>query len=461
MDQRAIQHLYLRAGFGKSYRFIQQRKNKSAKELVDELFRDSKHESSLKLKKSIAVDYKDFKTLSKEEKKERRKEARERSKLLNAAWIRQMAYGKGDLREKMTFFWHDHFASTHLFPRFLKDQHNLLRKHALGSFRELLHAISKDPMMLQYLNNQQNKKAHPNENFAREVLELFTLGRGHYTENDIKEAARAFTGWGFNLEFKYVFRKYQHDFGEKTVLGKTGNFSGEEVLDIILEQKRCAYYISEKLYRFFVNEKPDPIIIRNLSESFYQSDYNVEQLLRKIFTSDWFYTPKNTGTRIKSPVEYLVGLHKLLDIDFKQDLALLNIQKILGQVLFKPPNVSGWPSGQAWIDSSTLLFRMKLPEVLFRQAEIPFSPKDSGDNNDQFRMNAGFKKIEADMNWKVFAGQLSQIQDQHLPQALANYLLQPQTDASKISSQLKASGREDMIKHATLALLTLPEFQLC
>jgi uncharacterized protein (DUF1800 family) len=180
---------------------------------------------------------------------------------------------------------------------------HVIRQNALGSFRTLLHGVSKSAAMLKFLNAQQNRKDHPNENFAREVMELFTLGRGNYTENDIKEAARAFTGWSANLQGDFVFRRFQHDNGSKTVLGKTGNFTGEDVLDILLEKKGTAAYITQKIYRFFVNEAVDKEKADWLSARFYQSDYNIGQLMKDIFTSDWFYEAKNIGTRIKSPIE--------------------------------------------------------------------------------------------------------------------------------------------------------------
>ena len=150
-----------------------------------------------------------------------------------------------------------------------------------------------------FLNNQQNKKQHPNENFAREVMELFTLGRGNYTENDIKEAARAFTGWGYNVGGDFVFRKNQHDTGTKTVLGKTGNFDGDDIIDILLEQKQTAIFITKKVYKFFVNENIDAEKVEWLGNRFFQSGYNIKNLLEDIFISDWFYAEKNIGTKIK------------------------------------------------------------------------------------------------------------------------------------------------------------------
>ena len=183
----------------------------------------------------------------------------------------------------------------------------IIRTNALGSFADMLKAVSKSPAMLQFLNNQQNKKSHPNENFAREVMELFTMGRGNYTENDVKEAARAFTGWAFNAQGQFVFRKNQHDDGNKTFLGKTGNFDGDDILNMLLEHKQTANYISKKIYRYFVNENIDDRNQQWLSGRFYSNNYNIAKLLEDIYTSDWFYDEKNIGIRIKSPVELLAG----------------------------------------------------------------------------------------------------------------------------------------------------------
>jgi len=177
-------------------------------------------------------------------------------------------------------------------PKFNRQLLNVIRKNALGNFKELLFEVSKSPAMLQFLNNQQNKKDHPNENFAREVMELFTMGRGNYTENDIKELARAFTGWGYDKEGNFTERPKQHDTGAKTFLGKTGNFTGDDVLNIILEQKATAKFITAKIYKFFVNENPDQNNINKLSEELYTSNYDLKKLMQNIFSSSWFYDQK-------------------------------------------------------------------------------------------------------------------------------------------------------------------------
>jgi uncharacterized protein (DUF1800 family) len=193
---------------------------------------------------------------SESEIKEALKKNKEAQITLNTAWFKQLTDPQVVFREKMTFFWHDHFACRTRNAFLAQQQNNTLRTHALGKFGDLLVAVSKDPGMLQFLNNQQNRKDSPNENFAREVMELFTLGRGNYTEADIKNAARAFTGWAFNpLTGEFLFRTRQHDFGPKTFRGKSGNFSGEEIIQMILEDKQTASFITNKICSFFAGDE--------------------------------------------------------------------------------------------------------------------------------------------------------------------------------------------------------------
>ncbi len=218
--------------------------------------------------------------------------------------------------------------------------------------------------MLNFLNNQQNQKAHPNENFAREVMELFTMGRGNYTEKDVKEAARAFTGWSARFNGEFMFRPFFHDDDEKIFLGKKGNFDGDDILNIILEQQQTATFITQKIYRYFVNDEVDKDIIAGLSKSFYQSNYNIKTLMKNIFTSDWFYNEKNIGCKIKSPVELLAGIRRMLPMQLDNDNIQLLLQNALGQILFYPPNVAGWQGGNAWIDSSTLMLRLRIPQLI-------------------------------------------------------------------------------------------------
>ena len=291
--------------------------------------------------------------------------SRENLMKVNLEWMDQIIQ-KPTLRERMTFFWHGHFACRTLVPWFAQRLNNTIRTMALGSFRELLMAVSREPAMLQFLNNQQNKKDHPNENFAREVMELFTLGRGNYSELDVKEAARAFTGWGFNFAGEFQFRAKQHDNDIKTFRGNSGNYNGEDILESILEDPITARFITAKLYRFFISDQPaSPEVVKTWADSFYSSDYNLSKLLHIIFQSDEFNDPVNQGNRIKSPIELLLGFQMHTGSTFENPQSQIFLQRALGQIAFYPPNVSGWPSGRAWIDSSSLTFRIALPQLLF------------------------------------------------------------------------------------------------
>jgi uncharacterized protein (DUF1800 family) len=262
--------------------------------------------------------------------------SKEESIQLNLAWCKQMTQPEVALREKLTFFWHDHFACRARIPWLAQQQNNSIRTHALGSFADLLMAVSKDPAMIQFLNNQQNKKASPNENFAREVMELFTLGRGHYTEEDVKEAARAFTGWGFDPRTgEFLFQPRVHDDDMKSFRGSKGNFTGENIIEQLLNDRQTARFITEKVWAYFVsNEVRDEEIIRTLAEQFYQSNYNIQQLIQSIAVSDWFYEPRFVGNRIKSPIELMVGLQLQTQGTFVIPATATFLQRAMGQARF-------------------------------------------------------------------------------------------------------------------------------
>jgi uncharacterized protein (DUF1800 family) len=290
-----------------------------------------------------------------------------------------MTTSDAQLREKMSLFWHGHFASKTVNILYDQELLNVIRENALGNFRDLLTNVSKSASMIQFLNNNQNKKSHPNENFARELMELFTIGRGNYTETDVKESARAFTGWGASLQGGFDFRPRQHDDGIKTFFGKTGNFSGEDILEILLAQKQTSVFITRKIYRFFVNEIADEEKINVLASQFFESRYDIRALMISIFTSAWFYDQKNIGSQIKSPVLWLVGMRRQLPMEIQNPLVQIVLERLLGQVLFSPPNVAGWPGGKHWIDSSSLMLRMRLPQIVFRSDVIISKPKDDDD----------------------------------------------------------------------------------
>ncbi len=406
--------------------------------------------------------------LTPEQRQQLQRRSRQEIRNLNLEWLNEMVNSRQQLREKMAFFWHGHFASRNLNALYQQDLVNIIRRHALGDFGTLLKEVSRSAAMLAFLNNQQNRKQRPNENFAREVMELFTLGRGHYTEQDVKEAARAFTGWQYQLNGEFVFRQALHDFGEKTVLGRTGPWGGEDVLKFLLEEKQTALFITQKIYRFFVNEQVDPARTKELAEKFYASGYNISSLLRNIFTSAWFYAPQNRGKRIKSPVELLVGIRRTLPMELTNPEVQLFMQRLLGQVLFLPPNVAGWPGGRSWIDSSTLMYRLRVPQLLAGNDLLQVRTK-SDDDQEMGRMEqrpaggAG-QRVEATIRWTELYKALEKVPREQLLPRLTGLLWQlPAAAATEqvVGQFTDASGRERYIQSAALRLMATPEYQLC
>jgi uncharacterized protein (DUF1800 family) len=410
------------------------------------------------------------KTLSNQElRKKLREQSREDLKLMNMRWLETMINSEAQLREKISLFWHGHFACRIQNSYYQQELLHIIRTNALGSFADMLKAVSKSPAMLQFLNNQQNRKSHPNENFAREVMELFTMGRGNYTENDVKEAARAFTGWAFNARGEFIFRKNQHDTGSKTFLGKTGNFEGDDILNILLENNQTANYISKKLYRYFVNENVNEQNQQWLSKRFYSNNYDIAKLLEDMFTSDWFYEDKNIGTRIKSPVELLAGIRRLLPMQLENNQSQLLFQRALGQVLFYPPNVAGWPGGKNWIDSSSLMLRLRIPQILSANDALDIRPK-TDDDVQMGQMMEGMKKMKdavkggtATIDWAAVNTIFEKVQRDKLLENISDTVLQTkgQVNNTVLDKYINTESRENYIKSAVVNLMSTPEYQLC
>ena len=305
----------------------------------------------------------------------------QRYELLRAWWVREMLSTPSPLTERMTLFWHNHFTSGQdkvPYPQQMALQNMLLRRDALGNFGELLHDVAKDPAMLQYLDGANNRKGKPNENFAREVMELFTLGEGHYSQRDVSEAARAYTGWSLDPDTQaYVWRANQHDEGEKTVLGESGPFDGDQVLDILLARPETAIFVTTKLWREFVSDTPDPSSIAPIAARFRASHYDIKVALRGVFLSDAFWDDDTRGVLVKSPAEFVVGTLRAFDIGYENTAPFAAQIRALGENLFYPPNVKGWPGGTTWINSSTLLARKQFVEQLFRATEAAGAPRMS------------------------------------------------------------------------------------
>ena len=370
-------HLLNRAGFGGTPEEIEHVRSIGPMAAVDELldFPDlsAEEQSQSDVPDLSAVDGvpKTFRELNQqvnaatdpmEKQKLRQKFNMANMEVLMAAmdwWLKRMAHGEHPLQEKLTLFWHGHFTTS------AKDEHmsalmwrqnELLRSMAAGNFGKLAHAISRDPAMLDYLNNTQNRKEHPNENYARELMELFTLGIGHYTENDVKQGARAFTGWT-NDGSDFVFRPAEHDYGMKVYLGQTGNFNGDDIVNIILQNPNCAPFIATELYRFFVSENVDPKLSEALGQVLRQNNYELRPLMRTILTSQAFYNAPSIGVQIKSPVQLVVGSIRMLGLEMPAPRAVTGTLTQMGQVPFMPPNVRGWLGGRTWINTSTIFVR--------------------------------------------------------------------------------------------------------
>jgi uncharacterized protein (DUF1800 family) len=289
-------------------------------------------------------------------------------------WLERMMLGPAPFLEKMTLFWHGHFATS---AQKVSDaywmwlQNDRLRRNALGNFGTLTKKMSRDPAMMIYLDLQQSRKEHPNENWARELMELFTLGIGNYSEHDVREAARAFTGYRIDLttqQFRFV--PFQQDSGTKTFMGRTGPLNGDQIIDIILTQRACAQFIGRKLWQFFVEDDPAPEMIDAVAARIRAHNYEIRPVLHEIFSSEEFYSERAMGTQIKSPVQYLVQTTKLLETELPSPFVVQNAMRQMGQILFAPPNVKGWDGGKAWISTSTLLFRYNFASYLINGDDI-------------------------------------------------------------------------------------------
>ncbi len=397
------------------------------------------------------------------------KQSREEIKNLNLMWLNEMVDSPAQLREKTALFWHGHFACRNLNSFYQQQLLTVIRDGAIGNFADLLRNVSKSAAMLAFLNNQQNRKQQPNENFAREVMELFTLGRGNYSENDIKEAARAFTGWGFNLQGAFVFRRQFHDTGSKTIFGQTGNFDGDDVLNLLLKRKETATFITRKLYRFYVNETVNETHVSWLANRFYDSGYEMKNLLKDIFTSTWFYDTKNAGALIKSPVALWVGIRRLLPMELENPEIQLVLQRALGQILLYPPSVAGWPGGTNWIDSSSLLLRMRLPQLVAVAEPFEIAARQDDDvqmGSMQNSMGAGISnrfRIKGDIGWEGLINAFEKTPSEKLEEVVCSNLIpiklhQLATIEAHIPSGLP---KADRIIKATLLAMASPEYQLC
>jgi uncharacterized protein (DUF1800 family) len=365
---------------------------------------------------------------------------------LKAWWLYRVLYDPDPLREKLTLFWHGHFATSNRkvnsIPLMLA-QNELFRKHALGPFADLLQGVVGDGAMLVWLDGAGSKKEKPNENFGREFLELFTLGVGHYTEKDIREAARAFTGWSLD-KGKGVYQDGTHDGGDKTFLKQTGAWKSADVIRITLEQPECAEFLCKKLYRFFVreDEDPSPELLRPLAAELRGHHYDIGHVVGVMLRSRHFYDPAARRQRIASPVEFSAGLLRVLEVP-RADVRLLALALACerqGQDLFHPPNVKGWDGGKTWLNSTTVLERGNWGnDVVWGNADFGLRPYDP---------LAWAKRYE--------------VAPEKAAEALLDLLLQGDGGARARDAVLRAGqdGTADALRKALQLILHCPEYQL-
>jgi len=456
MQEKHLKHLYLRAGFGLDYADFEKLKDKSKEQIINQLFNDVDKTTPLKLDLSeydnLIADKTKPKTIRK---KAIRKFNKKKVRELNSLWFKKLTVPESVLKEKMTLFWANIFVCKDKNAHFILQYNNILRKHALGNFKEFVQAIAKEPAMIRYLNLKQNIKESPNENFARELMELFTLGVGNYSEKDIKESARAFTGWSFKRDGSFYIKKKQHDFGEKEFFGQKGHFNGDDIIEIITQQKQCARYICKRVYTYFVNPVVDKNHLEELTDVFYK-DYDIKNLMYYVFNADWFYDAKNIGVKIKSPIELLVGMHKTIPFKIDAPRKLILLQKMMNQVLLSPPNVAGWKTDKNWINSNTISFRLNIPTFLLNGGEIDLNEKGNftDDFKSYYKKNIRrFKNVKVD--WIYFEEETQNLSKSGLKDFLIISEINPNTNRF-LENQMTVDK-----KNYCLQLMSIPEYQLC
>lgn len=379
-----ILHLYRRAGFGLTPLEYERLEKKSLLENVNFLIEEGKKNTPLKFDLAIQMELE----------KGKKFDYVTANKKMNLVWLDKMVDSECVLSEKLTLFFHGHFACRRVLTADKLELNNIIRRHSLGRFSDMLREVSKSPAMIIFLNNKQNIKGHPNENFAREVMELFSMGQDVvYTEKDIQEGARAFTGWSTNQSGKFIFNTEVHDFGPKTFLGKTGNWNGDDAIDIILSKKETAYHLTRKILEYFVELEPKTERIIEFGNIFFNSNYDLAVLMKEIFTSKYFYTTEIHGALFKSPIELMVNIKKLIRIKRRKEKATWVLQRRLNQTLFYPPNVAGWPNGEMWIDNGSLMIRINLAMMLITEENKNLEKLEELLNQDPFILETQGKQI--------------------------------------------------------------------
>ncbi len=388
---------------------------------------------------------------------------------LRGAWLRRMAMGPRPLQEKLTLFWHGHFATSAVKVResyFMWRQIDTFRRLASGNWLELLEAVATDPAMLVWLDQAQSRREHPNENFAREVMELFTLGEGHYTEKDVTEAARAMSGWSLDRATEdYRYRPFLHDNGVKTVLGRTGQLTGRDVLETIVAQPQSALFITGKLWKFFASDDPNPAVVAALAQVFREEGHQFKPLLRALFRAQEFYAPAVVRSQVKSPVQWLAGSIRMLDRSMPPPLVATEMIKNLGQDLLLPPNVKGWDGGLSWVTTNTLLSRYNDAAILvLGQGNLGSTGERPGQKFIAERANEMARNLEP-IDVAKIVGQEDRRDKERLLASLERRFLQARlSDKQRLVLRDYLDRHDDLsdndIRHAIRLLMSTPEYQL-
>ena len=400
------------------------------------------------------------------ERQSREAKDREQVQVMQKWWLRRMIETGRPLEEKLTLFWHGHFATSY---RGIEDsyhlsvQNEMFRNNAAGNFRNLLRGIIRDPAMLAYLNNNQNRKEKPNENLAREIMELFSLGIGNYTEQDIKEGAKALTGYTFEDD-DFTYNRRQHDEGAKNILGRQGNMDGDDFVDTILRKPECAAFITRRLYHFFVADVPNEErggerglhqtqrdALRQLSNTLRSENYELKPMLRRLFMSEHFYQAAFLNEQIKSPTQLVVGAVRSLGTPVR-DLGLLaDALKRMGQELFLPPSVKGWDGGRAWVNTSTMFDRQNILAYLLTGKKTRGS--DEADAYDPSPLLNDLSQTER--------GDAGKVARHLLEGCLGRAPNGPLGEVREFLQSTKNPQDPKSLVGALLLITALPEYQLC
>lgn len=437
-QQFLVDHLLRRAGFNSTLQEQRYYNELGFEKSLDELLHPEKIENSA-LNKIIDEQNFDFTDIAD----------------LRRWWIYRMMFTRAPLEEKICLFWHGHFATSNAGkvnnPYLMYQQNLTFRKYGLGKFEDLLLAVSRDPAMIIWLDNKENRKNRPNENYAREVMELFTMGIGNYSETDVKEAARAFTGWAAPSEF--YFNKKHHDYGQKTFLGQAGNYGGEDIVRILAARPETAKYLSRKLIAFFCLDSNDEAFINRISQVYLSSNQEIRKVLRAIFESDEFRSEQAYHAKIKSPAEFVIGTMKLLHVD-KLDGDLPSVMARMGQNLFEPPNVKGWDGGLSWIATDTLMERFNFANRISSQK---FDAKEGYINPEVLSHQYGSTSAKDMVDYF-----LARLVDADVPSTTKKKLLEyVSTIDNKELTNIPDAKTLDMKMRGLLHLImTLPSYQL-